>query len=914
MINRSTLGLRCSAGQWQQLSDTAPVLFERWNHNPTLQHYTRLCLAGVDFPASLNALTGSPTQLQQQFRLWRNAWFAALTVRDIIEGLHPQDVAARWSEITENLLQWAWSRSFQTLDLAGWITERTVMFGFGKLGGGELNLSSDIDVAFFCDPPDENAYAEARPGIENALRAFLQLCSARTADGFGYRVDLRLRPQGAQGNLIDALDIAELYYRDLSAPWERLALLKWRPICGNLAVGHELQRRIEPVLFKKHLDYIIVEEIQQMRAKIARETQVRLSNQSDIKLGRGGIREAEFFTQSHQLLFGGRDASLRSPNQQQALTALVDAGILPLDQAQPLAQAYWLCRAIENRIQQRDDQQTHRYSRAELAQWDPTLRHLMLPGLSLEHTLDAAQTHIEECFASLARETDSQEPSVHRLTAALTSEVLLREEKLATLTGEQFHDPAQAMEHIQRLLSGPEERAYGRRTRAQFERLGMRLIDALWESPRPEQALENLVQFMHRVGGRAEIYALLNQNPHVIELLLRILSTSGQIADRLLAAPGLLDSQVARTSARASLTRDELLGSLPSQLDDTEQWLENLARWCSEQLLRVGVHTLGGALDGSTHTAQISDIAEVVLEQILQAAVGQTAPRFELDPAAWRQHIIPVALGRFGGREINFGSDLDMVFLRAESSDWSSEMIGRSLQRTTTWINSQTRWGRMFELDLRLRPGGATGPFSLPPSAFVDYHRSAQAWEQLPLCKARPLWDAQGSYRRTILDAMYAHPPVAQRLDELIAIRGRILSERGPKEPFKAGPGTILDFEFATNIALIHCGERSRAAIPTDFEAQATALSQWGWYSTSDSATVVRAMTLVRALHAATNLLHLPTRWGQISRDWPRLRTLFHELEHLGHPDELEAIPAIGQRLWERTIEAVKTGSYNIRL
>lgn len=914
MIHRSELGVSCSAQTWDLLLEIAPVLSERWEHNPKLQQYTRQCLQGIDFEATLDRIAGTSHALQEQFRLWRNAWFAALTVQDVVFGLHPQDVATRWSEVTEILLRWAWKRTFMTHKLAPWSLERTVMFGFGKLGGSELNLSSDIDVAFFCDPPDEEAYAQERPNIEAALRAFLQLCSSNTADGFGYRVDLRLRPQGAQGNLVDALDIAELYYRDLSAPWERLALLKWRPICGNLAVGHELQRRIEPVLFKKHLDYIIVEEIQQMRAKIARETQVRLNGQSDIKLGRGGIREAEFFTQSHQLLFGGRHATVRSTNQQVALSSLVESGILSLELAEPLARAYWLCRAIENRIQQRDDQQTHRYSRADLAQWDSSLRHLLPPTFSLEQTLDAAQTHIEECFVSLARDDELPEPAVHRLTTALTSEVLQRDEKISVLKQEGFGDAPLALEHIQRLLSGPEERAYGRRTRTQFERLGMRLVDALWASPRPETALENLLQFIHRVGGRAEIYALMNQNPHVVELLLRILSTSGRITDRLLAAPGLLDSQVARTSARASLTRDELASSLPPYIDDTEQWLETLARWSSEHMLRVGVHTLGGALDSSTHTAQITDIAEIALTEVLDAAIRMTLPRFERDPDTWRDHVIPVALGRFGGREINFGSDLDMVFLRSEESDWPAEAIGRSLQKTTAWLNAPSRWGKMFELDLRLRPGGATGPFSLPPSAFVEYHRSAEAWEQLPLCKARPLWDPRGEFRASILDALYAHPPVARRLTELVHIRERIIHERGPKEPFKAGPGTILDFEFATNIALIHCGERSRRSIPTDFGAQVQTLVECDWYDATTASHVLQAMTLVRALHAATNLLNLPTQWSSLESDWPRLRVLFRELEQQADLEAVLGISTLGQNLWQRTIEAVRSGTYNIRL
>jgi glutamate-ammonia-ligase adenylyltransferase len=846
-------------------------------------------------------------------RTMRHGCFAALTAHEILNKVHPEVVAARWSDCTVAICSQVWEHVLKLHEAPEWFRDTAFVMGFGKLGGGELNLSSDIDIAFFCDPDAYNiAWNEHKNDMYAIVKDYIDVLAKHTGQGIGYRVDLRLRPFGKEGNLIDTLNAAAAYYLTQSAPWERIALLKWSYLCGSKPKSEELIAQIEPFLFRKHLDYIIVEEIQHVRAQIAREAKTRIPGSLDVKLGLGGIREAEFYTQSHQLLFGGRYKSLRSQNHVLATEQLRQLESIDAEECNTLLECYWFLRAIENRAQQLDDQQTHRIKNHDWERINPTLEHLV-PAFAkgTPSPQETVRNKVHDYFESLkAHGIEIPEDHSHPVSDALLSESLGKSEKIALLAEHGITAPESMLENFAQLQVGPSEAAYGRKTRQQFEKLQLQLLDKVWETASPERAVEGLRQFIQRVGGRAEVYALLLQNPRLVALLLDLLSVDNRVKEMLLAAPNLLDSQVLAANARPEFSESELRAQVARVLESNESdWQTDLAQWVNEHILRIGIHLQGGAIQRKTAGKQLSYVAESALEQCLRQAYTQIAVKEGLDPD-FRQQLDVLALGRFGGFEIGFNSDLDIIAVHhGDPKNLVYSM--KAIQRVRSWMHAQTKWGRMFELDFELRPHGGAAALACTAESWERYYQEeAHAWEHLPIARARSLF---GMLQPT-LDRILLHTPLPKDSNNsLREMRAKIVDERSKTEPLKAGQGGIMDLDLAVSLAcrhvILHTGTLPEHR---DFGGLCTYLSDQGWWSDRDAKHIQAYYLLVR--HVVQNhkqqikpffaKLHLDKRQAE-------MRAILDTLAIANEADFLSWQNRIAG-LWERTIEAFETHRYNI--
>ena len=620
--------------------------------------------------------------------------------------------------------------------------QQFIVVGMGKLGGGELNVSSDIDLVFVY-PEDGETVGGQQAGTSNheffaALgQRLIALLAAVTHEGFVFRVDMRLRPWGDAGPLALSFDALEQYLVMHGREWERYAWIKGRPVSGEASAQRALAALVRPFVFRKYLDYGAYGAMRELHAQI-REEVARREMAANVKLGPGGIREIEFIAQVFQLIRGGRETELQVRPTLTVLELLARRGLLERQDVQVLADAYDFLRRLEHRLQYLDDAQTH-----ELPQDDQD-RRLVAKAMGARgwkdflRRLDAHRQAVAERFERIF---STQQRERHALAPLWTN----AEDREAGLEALGFGDPGNAAERLASIQSGSRYQSLPESSRERVNALVPALIERAARRPNPDATLARALDLLETVSRRAAYLALLDEHPLALDRLAELVSASPWAAEYLNRHPVLLDELL---DARLLLARPDWravgrelrrgLMELAGQGDVGERQMDALRETHHTQLFHLLLQDLAGALSVEALADHLSELADLMLQVTLEVCWLQLKEKTPELPAEPRFAVI--GYGKLGGKELGYVSDLDLVFLYDEE-EAEPEVVaayGRLGQRINTWLNTRTAAGQLFETDMRLRPDGAAGLMVSSLSAFRRYQReSAWTWEHQALTRAR---------------------------------------------------------------------------------------------------------------------------------------------------------------------------------
>ncbi|NVO55556.1 glutamine-synthetase adenylyltransferase [Rhodobacteraceae bacterium B1Z28] len=661
------------------------------------------------------------------------------------------------------------------------------ILAMGKMGAYELNYSSDVDLIVLFDETrfDPDDFFEARQSMVRATRNFCATLSDKTADGYVFRTDLRLRPDPAVTPVCMAMEAAERYYESLGRTWERAAYIKARPCAGDIAAGQRFLDTLRPFVWRRHLDFAAIQDAHDMRLRI-RENKGTGGTLSvpghDMKLGRGGIREIEFFTQTRQLIAGGRDPDLRVRGTVPGLAALAEKGWVPQDVTEKLSDHYRAHRDVEHRIQMVHDAQTHKVPQSE----DGIERIACLMGISSDE---------------LTRDLTNRLVEVHELTEGFFAPG-------PSSTSAQVPEVAFDKSILARWTTYPALRS--QRGRRIFERLKPEILSRLAKTAQPEEALMALDGFLAGLPAGVQLFSLFEANRHLIDLLIDIVGTSHALATHLSRNASVFDAVIGGSFFADWPGGDALqmeLAQALAQEADYETQLDLARRWCKEWHFRVGVHYLRGLIDGAQAGRQYADLAQAVIAAILPHVTDNFARKH--GPAPGRG-VAVLGMGSLGAGRINSQSDLDMIVIYdpqdQDMSDGPRPLATRTYyarftQALITALSAPMSQGRLYEVDMRLRPSGNQGPVATSWASFTNYQqKEAWVWEHLALTRAHVVAgnDALAEDIETFRVEFLSGPRDRDGvLGDVAEMRARLAAAKSPAGIWDAknGPGRLMDIE-----------------------------------------------------------------------------------------------------------------------
>jgi [glutamine synthetase] adenylyltransferase / [glutamine synthetase]-adenylyl-L-tyrosine phosphorylase len=744
---------------------------------------------------------------------------------------------------------------------AGQLEQRCglVVLALGKLGAGELNYSSDVDLVVFYNADCKCLAEGVAPGpfYVRLTQTLARLLSDRTSDGYVLRVDLRLRPDPGSTAVALSTQSALNYYEVVGQNWERAALIKARPIAGDVALGESLLDELSAFIWRKYFDYAAIADIHAMKRQIHAvrgHGQVTVPGH-DLKLGRGGIREIEFFVQTQQLIFGGRRPTLRGRRTLDMLSALQAESWITQNAADDLSRAYVQLRTFEHRLQMIADEQTQRLPS------DPEAleRFAQFCGYPGYPTFEAALTQtllsVEDHYSKLFEHAAGLDAGTGSLVFTGVAD---DPETLETLRALGFRKPELAAETIRGWHFGRRAAVQSPRAREVLTELVPALLDSLSGSGDPDAALAAFDQALARMPAAVELFSILRANKTVRDLFGDVLGSAPRLASIVAQRPHLLDTAIDPRFLQA--TADASYEARAQQLSHAptfEIFLDQTRIFAQEEGFLIGIRVLSGMLDPLEAGPAYSALAE--------CAVGVTLARVETE--FQKEHgSIPqaracvIAMGKLGSREMTAASDLDLILLydfdpERPQSDGSRPLHAavyytRLTQRLISALTSATRQGRLYDVDLRLRPSGRSGPVATQLRSFVDYQtREAETWEHMALARARPI-GGDASLRDEARSAIDATLRVARQpahvARDVFEMRGLIESEKGVGSSFdlKLMPGGIIDIEFlAQYLTLVHA-HSSPDLLQTETAAKLLAARRHGYLSAPDGEALLHAHEL----------------------------------------------------------------------
>jgi glutamate-ammonia-ligase adenylyltransferase len=715
-----------------------------------------------------------------------------------------------------------------------------VALAMGKMGAFELNYSSDIDliVLFDSDRYTTDDLPEARASLVRATRRMAAILSEITAEGYVFRTDLRLRPDASVTPVCLSMDAAEQYYESVGRTWERAAYIKARACAGDVAAGEGFLRRLRPFIWRKHLDFAAIQDAHDMRLRI--RAHKGLGGAIDLKghnmkLGRGGIREIEFFTQTRQIIAGGRDDTLRVRGTVEGLARLSGKGWVTPEIAATLTDAYRAHREVEHRVQMVGDAQTHD-----------------LPGDAAGFARLAAFMGRDE--ATLAQELRARLAEVHQLT-------------------EGFFAPPEANaapdlpDETRRIIDGWSLYPALRSDRAVriFKRLKPDLLARLSRAAKPLEALEQFDRFLSRLPAGVQVFSMFQANPTLIDLIVDIAATSPALAHYLGRNAQVFDAVIGGSFFAPWPGLEALQEMLATHLaaqSDYEHQLDAARRWHKEWHFRIGVHHLRGLIDAREVGQHYADLAETVLSALWPHVVAQFSAKHGAPPG---RGAMVLGMGSLGARQLSATSDLDVIVIYDAAGVETSEgrrplaarmYYARLTQAFITALTAQTAEGTLYEVDMRLRPSGRQGPVATSLGAFRDYQRTeAWTWEHLALTRARPVagdMDLAAEVEDFRCDLLSEPQDVAKVLVDVKDMRAR-LAEAKPAtsvwEP-KRGGGRLQDIELLAQTAALLAGHPSCGTLD-----QLVAGQKLGWFSAELTERLSADYSRLWALQAASRLL-----------------------------------------------------------
>jgi glutamate-ammonia-ligase adenylyltransferase len=696
-----------------------------------------------------------------------------------------------------------------------------VVVGMGKLGGRELNAGSDVDLLLFYatddgqvrDPPEGARELTLHEHFTRVAQRFVATLDEPTEDGVVWRVDLRLRPEGTTGPLVNSLPAADRYYETWGRAWERAALVRARPVAGDLGFGAHVLESLTPFVWRRAVEPGIVQEMASMLARARAEAGPR--ERDDLKIGPGGIREVEFFTQSLQLVWGGRVPRVRGTNTIDALRRLRSRGFVSEREQAELSDAYLFLRRLEHRVQFATGVQTHALPS------DPDLLGRIARSLSYDDAtgliqdLAAIRARVAARFASLGQEAPVADEALERLWAALDAK---DEAAVAEAAATRFGALASGdlTEHLLLLARRPDD-PLGSVTRERDPAFTRVIIESLADSADPEQASSLLATFFSRLATPGVYVRPLAEEPRTARSLCTLLGASEFLGQSLTAHPDLVDQIVyahgVPTAAVAAAQLDEEVAALqPEESLDVDSFVGALRRAKRRVTFEVGLADLAGELVTRDAGRALAALADATLQQVCRFVLRESG-------ADLRGSLAVIAMGKLGGREIGYGSDLDVVFVYDADDDEAPERFARVAQRVLRLVASPHGAGAGYELDTRLRPSGNQGMLVVPVDAFARYQaEKAQGWERQALTKARACAGDPALGARVLAIAhAAAYERGAPPPEDVHHMRTRIERERARERrdrsparyDVKIGLGGTMDVEFAAQwLQMVHGRDR----------------------------------------------------------------------------------------------------------
>ena len=736
----------------------------------------------------------------------------------------------------------------------------------GKHGAGELNYSSDIDVSVFYDPDT----LPLAPGVEaqalavRVTRMLAALLQERTAEGYVFRVDLRLRPDPSATPVALSVGAALAYYETAGQNWERAAMIKARPCAGDLAAGETFLKALRPFVWRRNLDYAAIADIGAIKRQIhVHKVDERLSAPGhNLKLGAGGIREIEFYVQTQQLILGGRRPGLRCTRTLDALAGLQAAGHVTPEAAQELAAAYVRLRGWEHRVQMIADEQTHvlpeddaeRRGVAALAGF------ATLAGFdrAVCDTLEAVNNRYAALFAA---DEDLSSPFGSLVFTGVEDDP----ETLVTLSRMGFSNPAQVSGLIRGWHTGRAPATRSPRGRELFTRLAPRLLEAAQATSSPDPAFTRFADFFGRLAAGVQVMSLLLAKPELLQLLVRVMAYAPELASALARHPAALDALIdPRFFAPLEPAEvGEALDAAVGRAKSFEAAMDAARIAHRDGAFRIGVQLMGAAADAGEAGRSFAALADACLRALAPRALAETVRLGGDFPG----EVAVVALGRAGSREMTARSDLDLMTLYAKQAPaavsavkgWGAETFyARFTQRLTTALAAPTAQGGLYAVDLQLRPSGRAGPVAVSLQAFRAYQAGeAQTWEALALTRARVAWASSPAFHAAVTEAIVEalrRPRDARTVAQDVAeMRALMLRERPPRSRFdlKLTPGGLVDIEFAAQaLQIVHAASGGPLRTATGAALEALA----GRADATALATLREALRLQSCLHQLLKL------------------------------------------------------------
>jgi [glutamine synthetase] adenylyltransferase / [glutamine synthetase]-adenylyl-L-tyrosine phosphorylase len=820
----------------------------------------------------IRAAATSPDTIEAGMRRMRRAKEAgqlAISAADLSGGWAPDHVLEQLTALADVSVQSAFCMSVREGWRAGWFDEKRdsdampglFTLAMGKMGARELNYSSDIDLIVLFDLdvlPVKGA--RVKEAMTRVAKTLVRVLDERTVDGYVFRTDLRLRPDPASTSPAISTQFAHGYYESVGQNWERMAHIKARVCAGDAAAGEAYLEELSPYVWRRHLDYWAIADVHSIKRQIhAHGGHAELASPDfDVKLGRGGIREIEFFAQVQQLVLGGRIPSLRAPRTKDALAAMVEAKVVAEEVAADLCLSYDFLRGIEHRIQMLNDEQTHRLPEASARR--EAVRELAgySDQATFEHDVATVRGRVHGIYSDLFATEERLSGEAGNLVFTGVDD---DPGTVETLRAMGFSDPAHIIHVFQQWHRGSIRATRSARSQQLFTSLGPRLLEAMSKAGEPDAAFQRFLEFFSGLNSGVQVMSLMLAEPALTREVICTMAYAPKLAADLARRPALMEAML-EPSFRAPVhldaqgARGRRLRSALDRAEDFEGKLNAARRFHRDEAFRVGYQLLQGAISASDAGLAYADLADACVDALAEVCEKEVLSRFPGSIGKWSI----CALGKFGGRELTATSDLDLMLIYEPTDDSGGTLAARFVQRLVAALSAPTEEGTLYEVDLQLRPSGKAGPVAVRLSSFERYYREeAWTWEFMALTRIRPVAGDAALGRRIVelareaLSAKGSDPNITADVADM---RRRMARERPPRSSWdvKLAPGGLVDIEFLIQHAiLLAAAELPRAVQPTSLDA-VKALASAGRLAPADAAILAEGLTFQLHLQQALRI------------------------------------------------------------
>ncbi len=808
--------------------------------------------AFMEEAGGIAAASENPAQLESALRRYKYRELARIIYRDITDGAPFTETMEELSDLASAIVEAAIKFYRPEADGAG----EFAVIGMGKLGGRELNLSSDIDIIYMY-----RANGDPDPFFRLAEKVTKSL-SAVTEDGFLYRVDLGLRPGGGKSTVAVSVEGALEHYFYWGDTWERAAMIKARPVAGDIELGEKFVSDIEPFVYKKFLDYSSIEDLKDMKTRLD-----QLEKKRDVKLGKGGIREIEFFVQALALVNGGEINYIRENNTLRALGKLEAVNMVTPEIRHTLSDSYIFLRKLEHCIQLADERQTHKLPSSPDDLEKLALRAGAPDSDELERLYKEKTGAVSSVYKGLfyepSQKTEEFVQEFWKAAGFLMEGNVDEEEAIEHLRTLGFRNAGMAADLLSKLLD-VKKGGLTHGGRAATRKVIPAFLASVLKSPDPDLAIVNLERFVSGIGWRTSLYSVLSENPDIIQLLTKLFSTSGYLSNFLIRHPEYMDVITLKDVRAEYSSKGEMLEQLRAALaeeDDYGSRLDVLRRFRHVETLKICLRDLNREVGPFYVGKYLSMVAEAILEAGLDMAweiVGGKARRSEKD-----RRMVVMGMGKLGGKELSYNSDLDVIFIY-DGKEEEHEFYSKFGQKVISILSVPTGEGYAYKIDMGLRPSGRSGALVTSFDAFRKYHHeSAQIWERQALVKTAPSagnMKVGNKVMKLVTEFVYERPLPEGFEKEINRLRKRmekeIAAESREKLNIKTGRGGIVDIEFLVQmLQLRHGGAHPEVRKQNTSDALAW-LHEAGIIKEGDYMELADGLMFLRKMENLLRLLH----------------------------------------------------------